>query len=135
MYVACDKHGKKAISYVIEYLEQQHQSYENFFGPLETILPRVATGVKNGHRAIVSCGTGIGAEVGLNKFSGIRAVLASSPQIATWSVEKDNCNVLCLVGWEATEESINAILDAWFSAKYDGNEKRLKMIEVFDTWH
>jgi len=142
IYFAGDIHGWKAISFVIAYFDERGIAYKNIGVKnsdedmlLEIMLPQVAAEVKKGNRAIVSCGTGVGVEVGINKFSGIRAVLAASPQIATWSVEKDNCNVLCLVGWQATQESVDAILDAWFAAKYDGSEKRTKMMKVFDTWH
>lgn len=142
VYLAADKHGWKAISYVSQYLDERGLAYENLGVksedldmPLEVMLPPVAEQVKRGHTAIVSCGTGVGVEVGINKFAGIRAVLATNPEIAKWAIEKDNCNVLCLVGWQATKESVYAILDAWFAASYDGSEKRLAMMKVFDTWH
>lgn len=134
IYIAGDEHGQKAILYVTAYLEKHHKPYEKFFGPLETILPQVAVEVKKGNCAIVSCGTGVGVEVGINKFSGIRAALATNPDIAKWAIEKDKCNVLCLVGWQATKESVYAMLDAWFGATYDGSEERLHMMKIFDSW-
>lgn len=142
LFLAGDKHGWKAISFVMEYLDERGLSYENLGVksededvPLEVMLPPVAERVKQGNTAIVSCGTGVGVEVGINKFVGVRAALASNPDIARWAVEKDNCNVLCLVGWQATKESSYAILDAWLTASYDGSKKRLAMLAVFDTWH
>lgn len=144
IYLAGDKHGFRAISFAAEYLDAHGIAYEHMgVGndeagmPLEDMLPPVAKKVRSdpNNKAIVSCGTGVGVEVGINKFSGIRAVLATSPRIAAWSVEKDNCNVLCLVGWDASKELTDAILDAWFAAEYDGSEKRLAMMKVFDTWH
>lgn len=144
IYVAGDQHGWKAIGFVIEYLLAHGVAYENLGvsdagqdRPLEEMLPPVAEKVRatNVNRAIVSCGTGVGVEVGMNKFAGIRAVLATNPQIASWSVEKDNCNVLCLVGWQAEKGIIYNILDAWFAARYDGSPKRLAMMKTFDTWH
>lgn len=144
IYLAGDKQGWRAIKFVVEYLQQHHIEFinsgvQNDSGdmPLEEMLPKVAEAVRKDpvHKGIVSCGTGIGVEIGINKFSGIRAVLATSPQMAAWSVEKDKCNVLCLVGWEATKESVDNLLDAWFKARYDGSEKRINMMNVFDTWH
>lgn len=144
IYIAGDKHGWQAISIVIEYLDGHGIAYENIGVtnkdddmPLEVMLPPVATRVKSGteNSAIVSCGTGIGIEVGINKFSGIRAALATNPQLAEWAKEKDKCNVLCLVGWQASKESVYAILDAWFASEYDGSQKRLAMMDAFDTWH
>lgn len=144
LYIAGDKHGWSAISFVIDYLTEHKKHFVNLGVlkqnediALEKMLPPIAEFVRKDSEnlAIVSCGTGVGVEVGMNKFSGIRAVLATNPQIATWSVEKDKCNVLCFVGWQITRESVYEILDAWFSAAYDGSESRLKMIEAFDTWH
>lgn len=144
IYIAGDKHGWQAISLVVAYLTERGVAYENIGVkhngediPLEMLLPPVAANVRSNtaNSAIVSCGTGVGVEVGINKFSGIRAALVTSPQLAAWAKEKDMCNVLCLVGWQATKESIISILDAWFAASYDGNEKRLAMIKAFDTWH
>lgn len=144
IYIAGDKHGWQAISLVVAYLTERGVAYENIGVKqadadiaLEEMLPPIAEKVRSApaNSAIVSCGTGVGVEVGINKFAGIRAALATSPQIAAWAKEKDMCNVLCLVGWQATKETIYAILDAWFAAKYDGDEKRLAMIQTFDTWH
>lgn len=144
IYIAGDKHGWQAISLVTAYLTKRSIDFENIGVKqpevdisLEEMLPPIAEKVRSipASSAIVSCGTGVGVEVGINKFSGVRAVLATNPQIASWAKEKDNCNVLCLVGWQASEASIYAILDSWFASTYDGNEKRLAMINAFDAWH
>ena len=144
IYIAGDKHGYKAIQRVEEYLKEKHIEYknvgvktENEDVALEEMIPRVTSQVvgKEENKGILTCGTGVGVEVGANKFAGIRAVLATSPQIAQWSVEKDKCNVLCLVGWDVEKSQVYKILDAWFGAKYDGSEDRLKMMKVFDSWH
>jgi ribose 5-phosphate isomerase RpiB len=77
----------------------------------------------------------VGVEVGANKFSGIRASLATNPQIAEYAAVYDKCNVICLVGWDDDKVKVHKILDAWIHAEYDGNEKRLKMFEEFNKWH
>lgn len=144
IYLAGDKHGFQAIQFVKTYLTAHAIPYEDLGAqnasqdmPLETMIPSVVQKVKNNHeaKAILSCGTGVGVEVGANKFSGIRACLATTPKVAEYSIVYDKCNVLCLVGWDCTEESVTAILDAWFNATYDGDQKRLKMMDAFDTWH
>lgn len=144
IYLAGDTHGWKAILYVIKYFDVHNVAYKNLGVKnsqediaLETMLPIVAENVRRDPAgfAVVSCGTGVGVEVGINKFSGIRAALVTNPQLAAWAVEKDKCNVMCLVGWQATEENIHKMLDAWLSSVYDGSQKRLAMIDTFDTWH
>jgi len=144
IYLAGDKHGWNAMVIVTEYLNARGLAYENLGVtregediPLEVMLPNVAEKVRRApdNTAIISCGTGVGVAVGINKFAGIRAALASNPQVASWAVEKDKCNVLCLVGWQVEKQKVDEMLDAWFSARYDGSTKRLAMIRAFDAWH
>ncbi|MCC7304111.1 RpiB/LacA/LacB family sugar-phosphate isomerase [bacterium] len=143
IYIAGDKHGFSVIENVIEYLTEKGFSFKNLGvkdsksdTKLETLLPKVAAEmiVDPENIGIVSCGTGVGVEVGINKFKGIRACLANEPKIAKWGKIYDKCNVLCVPGWDITKDVLYSILDAWFANTYDGNVDRLKMFEVFDTW-
>jgi RpiB/LacA/LacB family sugar-phosphate isomerase len=144
IYIAGDKHGFKAIQMVESYLTGQHIPFENIGVKnmeenlkLEDMIPPVVKNVleHEENKAVLVCGTGIGVEVGANKFSGIRACLATNEQIARWAAEKDKCNVLCLAGWDIDQEQVNKIVQAWLTTKYDGSETRLKMFEEFDKWH
>lgn len=143
IYVAGDKHGFSAITHVIGYLTEKTMPFENLGVKdalsderLETLLPNIAANVlaDSGNSGIVSCGTGVGVEVGINKFRGIRACLANEPKIAKWGKIYDKCNVLCIPGWETDKALVYAILDAWFTHAYDGNPDRLKMFAAFDSW-
>jgi ribose 5-phosphate isomerase B len=70
-------------------------------------------------RAIVVCGSGVGASVAANKMRGIRAGLAHDTYSAHQGVEHDDMNVLCLgarvIGPELAAEVANAFLGARFS--------------------
>jgi ribose 5-phosphate isomerase B len=103
---------------------------------LEEMIPVITKNVldRDDNIGILSCGTGVGVEVGANKFSGIRACLATNEKIAGWSRIYDKCNILCLAGWDCNKDQVNKILDAWFKSEYDGSEKRLKMFEEFNKW-
>lgn len=144
IFVAGDKHGFKVAEYVREYLQKNSLHYENLGVSsdqedmeLQDMIPPVVQKVLEDvtNSGILICGTGIGVEVGANKFSGIRACLATTPQIAQWARQYDKCNILCLVGWDDDKEKLNKILDAWFEAEYDGSESRSKMFEEFNKWH
>lgn len=143
IYIAGDKHGFSVIDNVIEYLTDNRLNFENLGvkdgksdEKLEIFLPKIATKVllNPENIGIVSCGTGVGVEVGINKFKGIRACLANEPKIAKWGKIYDKCNVLCIPGWENNKANIYSILDEWFSNVYDGDIKRLKMFKTFDSW-
>lgn len=144
IYIAGDKHGYRAIKIIEGYLKSKNIDFRNLGVNsdnedirLEDMIPKVVSKVKDNedNRGILTCGTGIGVEVGANKFSGIRACLATNEEVAEWSRVYDKCNVLCLVGWGVEKEKVYQILDKWFSAEYDGSEKRLKMFEEFNKWH
>src|SRR5262249_35789243 len=50
-------------------------------------------------RAILVCGTGIGACIAANKLPGIRAALCHDTYSAHQCVEHDDANVLCIGAW------------------------------------
>jgi ribose 5-phosphate isomerase B len=142
--IAGDKEGFATISIIEDYLDSHHLEYQNMGVKndssdmkLEDMIPPVVKKVLEDEKntAILSCGTGVGVEVGTNKFSGIRACLAVNEQFAKWARVYDNCNVLCLSGWEMEKEKIIRILQAWFSSVYDGDTVRRTMFSIFNTWH
>ncbi len=69
-------------------------------------------------RAVVICGSGVGASVAANKMTGIYAAICHDTYSAHQGVEHDNMNVLCLgariVGPELAKELIKAFLSAQF---------------------
>lgn len=144
IYTAADDHGFTVIQHVYEYLKTHNLEFEDSGVTsadqdlkLEEMIPPVVQKVltDKDNSGILICGTGIGVQVGANKFSGIRACLATTPQIAQWARQYDKCNILCVVGWDDDKEKIHKILDAWFQTEYDGSESRLKMFEEFNKWH
>lgn len=144
IFVAGDKHGFKAILCVKEYLDSKKLEYadlgvksETEEMMLESLIPPVVKKVleNEDNRGILSCGSGVGVEIGANKFSGIRACLATSEELAEWANVYDKCNVLCLIGWNCDKGQIFKMLDKWLGAKYDGDPGRLKTFEEFDKWH
>ncbi len=143
IYLGADKHGLAAIRSVAKLLRSENVEFadlgvqeEGRDIKLEELIPKIMREVlKNkGNTAILSCGTGVGVEVGANKFSGIRACLAQNEKVAEYARVYDNCNVLCLIGWDAKEENVKNIVNAWLKTDYDGDEARLKMFNAFDTW-
>ncbi len=70
-------------------------------------------------RAIMVCGTGVGACIAANKIPGIRAALCHDTFSAHQCVEHDDVNVLCIGAWivgiRVAEEILRAFLAAEFS--------------------
>ena len=89
-------------------------------------------------RAILVCGSGVGASVAASKLVGIRAAICHDTYSAHQGVEHDDMNVLCLgsevIGAELTGELIRTFL----GAKFDGGERyvrRLEKIEEMEKTH
>lgn len=143
IYIGGDKHGLEVSIIIEEYLKENRIPYQNLGVKnsednilLEELIPKVATKIlkSENNKGILVCGTGIGVTIGANKIKGIRASLASNKTIAQWSVVYDNCNILCLSGWNPNKDKIEKIVNSFLNAKYDGSEKRLHMMKVFDSW-
>ena len=69
-------------------------------------------------RAIVLCGSGVGASVAANKMTGVRAAVCHDTYSAAQGVEHDDMNVLCIgariVGVELAKQLVEAFVDASF---------------------
>src|SRR5262249_8756512 len=71
---------------------------------------------KRAERAVLLCGSGVGASVAANKFPGIRAGLCHDTYSAHQGVEHDHMNVLVLgarvIGEELAHELVRAFVGA-----------------------
>ena len=89
-------------------------------------------------RAVLVCGSGVGASIAACKLAGIRAAICHDAYSAHQGVEHDDMNVLCL-GSEVVGAELAAELVARFlSAKFDGGERyvrRLEKIEEMERSH
>ena len=98
---------------------------------------RVARAVLDGRaeRAVLVCGSGIGASVAACKFPGIRAALCHDTYSAHQGVEHDNMNVLCLgsrvIGPALCDELVRTFLGARFTGEAR-HRRRLEKIAAFE---
>ena len=83
-------------------------------------------------RAVLVCGSGVGASIAASKLPGIRAAICHDVYSAHQGVEHDDMNVLCL-GSEVIGPSLaRELIRAFLAARFDGAERyvnRLKKIE------
>lgn len=77
------------------------------------------------NRGILICGSGAGICVVANKFKGIRAALATSPEMARAARNDDDINVLCLASDFIPESAALAITEAFLGTPF-GNEERYR---------
>jgi ribose 5-phosphate isomerase B len=79
-------------------------------------------------RAVVICGSGVGASVAANKFPGIRAGLCHDHYSAHQGVEHDNMNVLCLGARIIGPEVAREIVQAFLTARFTGEERHVRRL-------
>lgn len=86
-------------------------------------------------RAIVVCGSGVGAAVAANKLRGIRAGLAHDTYSARQGVEHDDMNVLCLGARVIGRALALELATTFLAARYSGEERhrrRLAKIQAIE---
>src|SRR3954464_6985368 len=86
-------------------------------------------------RAVLVCGSGVGASVAACKLTGIRAAICHDTYSAHQGVEHDDMNVLCLgsevVGAELAAELVRTFLGATFLAQ-ERYLRRLEKVEEME---
>jgi ribose 5-phosphate isomerase B len=86
-------------------------------------------------RAVLICGSGVGASVAANKIPGIRAAVCHDSYSARQGVEHDDMNVLVLgariIGVELARELVNNFLVAKFSAE-ERHRRRVEKIRALE---
>jgi ribose 5-phosphate isomerase B len=86
-------------------------------------------------RAVLVCGSGVGASVAACKLTGIRAAICHDAYSAHQGVEHDDMNVLCL-GSEVVGPSLaTELVHVFLEAKFDGGQRyvrRLQKVEAME---
>jgi RpiB/LacA/LacB family sugar-phosphate isomerase len=98
----------------------------------------VGVAVRDGRaeRAVLVCGSGVGATVAANKLPGIRAGLCHDTYSAHQGVEHDKMNVLVLgarvIGTELAHELVQVFLQARFTGE-ERHRRRLAKVDALET--
>lgn len=73
-------------------------------------------------KAVLVCGTGVGAVMAANKIPGIRCALGHDVYSAHQSVEHDDANVIAMGAWLIGRATAKEVLEAFLVAKFDDDE-------------
>jgi RpiB/LacA/LacB family sugar-phosphate isomerase len=84
-------------------------------------------------RAVLICGSGVGASVAANKFAGIRAGLCHDTYSAHQGVEHDHMNVLVLGGRVVGEELAHELVRAFVGATISKEERHLRRLAKIEA--
>lgn len=80
-------------------------------------------------RAVVICGSGVGASIACNKVAGVRAGLCHDTYSAHQGVEHDDMNTLCMGARVIGIELATEIVAAFLMARFSGEERHLRRLD------
>jgi ribose 5-phosphate isomerase B len=83
---------------------------------------------RRAERAVIVCGSGVGAAIAANKFPGIRAGLCHDHYSAHQGVEHDDMNVLCLGARIIGEALAREIIRAFIAAEFSGDQRHVRRV-------
>ncbi len=84
-------------------------------------------------RALLVCGSGVGAAIAATKLRGVRAAICHDVYSAHQGVEHDDMNVLCL-GSEVVGASLAAdLVRAFLHARFDGGERYVRRLQKVES--
>jgi ribose 5-phosphate isomerase B len=85
-------------------------------------------------RGVLLCGTGLGMSYTANRYPGVRAAVAWSPEVAELARKHNDANVLVLPARFLSDEDGIAILQRWLDTDFEGgrHERRVAKIERDD---
>jgi ribose 5-phosphate isomerase B len=83
-------------------------------------------------RALLVCGSGVGASVAANKLPGIRAAICHDIYSAHQGVEHDDMNVLCLGSEVIGRELAAELARAFVEARFEGGERYVRRLEKIE---
>jgi RpiB/LacA/LacB family sugar-phosphate isomerase len=90
----------------------------------------VALAVREGRadRAVLVCGSGVGASVAANKVTGVRAAVCHDVYSAHQGVEHDDMNVLVLGGRVIGPALAHELVQAFVAARFSGEERHARRL-------
>ena len=100
--------------------------YADFAHPL---AEEVSSG--EAKRGVLLCGTGLGMSYVANRYEGVRAAVAWTPEIASLARKHNDANILVLPARFVGNEDAIAILETFLNTEFEGgrHERRVEKIE------
>lgn len=81
-------------------------------------------------RGVLLCGTGLGMSYVANRYPGVRAAVAWSPEIASLARKHNDANVLVLPARFVSDEDAIAILRTWLGTEFEGGRHGTRVEKI-----
>jgi ribose 5-phosphate isomerase B len=134
---ASDHAGFELKEIIKEYLNEKYR-IEDFGCYTEErcdypdLIVKAARSVAHGEadRALIFCGSGVGASITANKVHGVRCVLCFNEYIAEYSRLHNDTNALALAGRLLTPDIAKRLVDIWLTAPYEGGRHQGRLDKI-----
>lgn len=136
--VACDHGGFSLKSLVVQTLQElghevldlgahQYDATDDY----PDFARYVGQAIQHGQarKAVLLCGSGVGASVAANKLEGVRAAVCHDVYSAHQGVEHDDMNVLCLGARIIGSALAKDLVVAFANAAFTGEERHVRRLE------
>ena len=80
-------------------------------------------------RAVLVCGTGVGAVMAANKIPGIRCALGHDVYSAHQSVEHDDANTIAMGAWLVGPATAKEVIVSFLGATFDNDEDTIRRVK------
>jgi len=81
-------------------------------------------------RGVLLCGTGLGMSYVANRYPGVRAAVAWTPEIALLARKHNDANVLVLPARFVSDEDAIAILRTWLETEFEGGRHGTRVDKI-----
>ncbi|HKO15221.1 MAG TPA: ribose 5-phosphate isomerase B [Gemmatimonadaceae bacterium] len=81
-------------------------------------------------RGVLLCGTGLGMSCVANRYRGVRAAVAWTPEIAELARRHNDANVLALPARFVSDEEAMQILNAWLDTPFEGGRHQRRVAKI-----
>jgi len=86
----------------------------------------------NAKRAILLCGSGVGADIVANRYPRVRAALAWIPEIAELSRRHNDSNVLVIPARFVSDDEAVEMMNRWLNTEFEGG-RHARRVEKIDA--
>mgnify|MGYP006431283653 CR=1 FL=1 len=139
--VGSDHAGYELKEEVLKYLVELGYEPEDYgaSSPMSVDYPDIAAEVAGrvsrgeSKRGILVCGAGIGMSIAANKYTGVRAALVLSEEMAELSRRHNDANVLALGGRITSVELARKIVKAWLELEFDGGRHAIRVAKIAES--
>lgn len=82
---------------------------------------------------ILICGSGIGVSIAANKVKGLRAVNATSNNMAEMARKHNDANVICFGSDFIDKDKAKRFLEIFINTEFEGGERHLRRIQKLEN--